>query len=241
MRIINIYFFFLFLVVQSAKAQTAPSKVIQGRVIADSTAVEAVNIVNLSTKKATVTNATGAFSVLVNEGDILFISAVNLVTLQRRVSKEDIKFGTINIQMVTNSIPLREVIINENDQISAESVGIIPYGQKRYTPAERKLYTARSGLLDRPLNWISGRTAELKKDVIVERKLLALSRLQYLFDERYYIETLKIPKEYVKGFQYYCIEDQEFVAAVESKNKSLCMFLIITLAKKYNKITFYEN
>jgi hypothetical protein len=53
--------------------------------------------------------------------------------------------------------------------INAENLGIIPYNQKKYTAAERKLYTTRSGLLDRPLNWMSGRTAMLKK-VAVERK-----------------------------------------------------------------------
>lgn len=227
--------------VQTATAQTAVSKVIQGRIVADSTAIDGVNVVNITTDKATTTNANGVFTVVVNEGDVLLLSAVNLVTLQRRISKEDLRAGTIDIQMVANSFPLKEVIINENTQISAESMGVVSYGQKRYTPAERKLYTARSGLLDRPLNWISGRTAELKKGVIVEGNLLALNRLSYLFEEKYYLETLKIPQDYIKGFQYYCIEDPEFVAALESKNKTLCMFLIITIAKKYNKITFYEN
>ena len=231
----------MLVVFQGATAQTTASKVIQGRIIADSTAVDAVNVVNIATDKATTTNSNGVFTILVNEGDVLFISAVNLVTLQRRISKEDIKAGTIVIQMVAISFPLKEVIINENSNISAAGVGVVPYDQKRYTPAERKLYTARSGLLDRPLNWISGRTAELKKGVVVERNLRALSRLEYLFEEKYYVETLKIPYDYIKGFQYYCIEDEEFVAALESKNKTLCMFLIITIAKKYNKLTFYEN
>jgi hypothetical protein len=46
---------------------------------------------------------------------------------------------------------LKEVIINENPQISAASLGIVSKDQKKYTPAERKLYTARSAYY-RPLN-----------------------------------------------------------------------------------------
>lgn len=241
MRIHKTYFFFLFSLFQIAAAQKGSSKVIQGRIIVDSVAVEAVNVVNITTDQATTTNVNGVFSLFVNEGDVLFISAVNLVTLQRRISKDDLRASIINIQMVINSISLKEVVVNEGSKISAESIGIIPHDQKKYTPAERKLYTARSGLLDRPLNWISGRTAELKKGVIVEQNQRALSRLEYLFEEKYYVETLKIPREYIKGFQYYCIEDPEFVSAMEAKNKTLCMFLIITIAKNYNKITFYEN
>ena len=241
MKIHKLYFFFLFVFVQAVSAQTNGNLLIEGHVFVDSSAVEAVNVVNSNTSKATTTNSNGVFSLFVNEGDVLFISAVNLVTLQIKVSQENIKSGTIFVQMKANSIPLKEVIINENAQISAASLGIVSKDQKQYTPAERKLYTARSGLLDRPLNWISGRTAELKKGVVVERNQRALSRMEYLFEEKYYVETLKIPSDYIKGFQYYCIEDAEFVTAMESKNKTLCMFLIITLAKKYNQITVYEN
>jgi hypothetical protein len=64
--------------------------------------------------------------------------------------------------MASESIDLK-VVIDENSQISAENLGIIPYGQKKYSPAERKLYTARSGLLDPALNWITGRKAMLKR------------------------------------------------------------------------------
>lgn len=241
MKIHKFYFFFLLLFVQVVGAQNNRAIAIEGRVMVDSIPVEAVNVVNINTTKATTTNSNGVFNLFVNEGDVLFFSAVNLVTLQSTILQANIKSGTIFVQMKTNSIPLKEVIINENAQISAAALGIVSANQKQYTPAERKLYTARSGLLDRPLNWISGRTAELKKGVVVERNQLVLSRMEYLFEEKYYVETLKIPRDYIKGFQYYCIEDAEFVTAMESKNKTLCMFLIITLAKNYNKITIYEN
>jgi hypothetical protein len=46
------------------------SKVIQGKIIADSTAVDAVNVVNIATNQATATNVNGVFSILVNEGDV---------------------------------------------------------------------------------------------------------------------------------------------------------------------------
>jgi hypothetical protein len=71
---------------------------------------------------------------------------------------------------------------------------IIPYGQKKYSPAERKLYTARSGLLDPALNWITGRKAMLKKEVIVEYKEQMLIKLDYLFLPEYYTQTLKFLK-----------------------------------------------
>jgi hypothetical protein len=181
------------------------------------------------------------FYLSVKEGDFLTFSAVNLLTLRLRLSKADILKSSIKIEMLPNSIPLKEVVVNGDSHINAENLGIIPYNQKKYTAAERKLYTARSGLLDRPLNWMSGRTAMLKKEVAVEKKDRLMYRLEYLFGDKYYVETLKIPQDYIRGFQYYCIEDIDFVAAVNAKNTTLSMFLIISLAEKYTKIISNEN
>jgi hypothetical protein len=141
--------------------------------------------------------------------------------------------------MASESIDLK-VVIDENSQISAENLGIIPYGQKKYSPAERKLYTARSGLLDPALNWITGRKAMLKKEVIVEYKEQMLIKLDYLFLPVLH-SNIKIPQEYVRGFQYYCVEDTDLVGSLNSRNKTLSQFLIIILAKKYNKIIVNEK
>ncbi|WP_369766161.1 hypothetical protein [Flavobacterium sp. WC2429] len=241
MRTNNTFLFFICLFTQIIFGQVSNEKKIHGLITADSTMVEGINIVNLTTDKATSSNKDGVFHLFVKEGDLLAFSAVNLVTLRRRISKEDILKENVSVKMLANSIPLKEVVVNENSQINAENLGIIPEGQKKYTPAERKLYTSRSGLLDRPLNWMSGRTAMLKKEVAVEYKEQLMNKLEYLFEDKYYIETLKIPEEYIKGFQYYCVENTDFAAALKSKNKTLSMFLIITLAEKYNKIITDEN
>ena len=136
----------------------------------------------------------------------------------------------------------KKLVINENTQITAENLGIIPFGQKKYTPAERKLYTATSGGgIDGLLNAISGRKAMLKKEIEVEKKEQSLARIDVLFEDKYYIETLKIPEDHIRGFQYYCVEDAGFVSALKAKNKTLTMFLIVGLAEKYNQIITNEK
>jgi hypothetical protein len=136
---------------------------------------------------------------------------------------------------------LKEVIVSEST-ITAESLGIIPYGQKKYTPAERKLYTATSGNgIDGLLNTISGRKAMLKKEIVIEKKEQLLARIEVLFEDKYYIENLKIPTDYIRGFQYYCIDDIAFANALQSKNKTMVMFLIVRLAENYNEIIAGEK
>ena len=179
------------------------------------------------------------FSIVVKEGDVLVFSSVNLDPFKRRITMEDLKSGSIVVKMNAKEIELKEVIVNENANVTAENLGIIPYGQKKYTPAERKVYTATSTSVDKLLNAISGRTAMLKKEVNVEKKEALYRKIEYLFEENYYTERLRIPVADIKGFQLYCVDDAEFAVSLDTKNKTMSMFLITDLARKY--LTILEN
>ena len=236
MKINSTLLLVLLLLSQIVFGQNSNEKEIRGLIFADSTVVEGVNVSNLTNQITTISDKNGLFSLFVKEGDILVFSAVNLVTLRRKVSKKELMSNAIEIHMTIKSIDLKEVVVNENAQITAENLGIIPFGQKKYTPAERKLYTATSGGgIDGLLNTISGRKAMLKKEIVVEKKEHSLARMEVLFDDKYYIETLRIPSDYIRGFQYYCVDDARFAEALDTKNKTLVMFLIVSLAENYNK------
>ena len=238
----NNHLLILFLVlVQISFGQTSGAKEILGQVFEQSSSVVGVNIINNNTQVTAVTDENGMFSIVVKEGDVLVFSSVNLEPLKRRISVEDLSSPLIQIKMTAKQIELREVVVNDNAGINAENLGIIPHGQKSYTPAERKLYTAKSTSIDKILNGISGRTAMLKKEVNVEKKEMLFRKLEYLFDENYYTERLKISLEDIKGFQLYCVEDSEFAVSLNSKNKTMSMFLITELARKYLKILENEK
>ncbi len=220
--------------------QTIKEKELQGKVTVNSVLIEGVNITNTSNQKTTTSDKEGIFQLIVKEGDVLVFSAVNLEILRKKINKQDLTLDLIPIQMSLKSDELKEVIVNQHPEINAVSLGISPEGMKHYTAAERKIYTANSGI-DQLLNKISGRTAMLKKELVVERKEGLLLKIDQLFENKYYIETLKIPAEYVKGFQYYCVEDSSLAAALQSKNKTMTLFLIVPLAEKFNKIIQNEN
>jgi hypothetical protein len=233
--------FIVFLFAQVVLAQTDNIKEIRGKIIADSVAVDRITIENVTTDKTAFSDVNGFFTVAVKEGDVLIFTAVNLEGLRRKIIEQDLLQEIITVVMIPKSIILKEVIVNESS-ITAESLGIIPYGQKKYTPAERKLYTATSGNgIDGLLNAISGRKAMLKKEIVIEKKEQLLARIEVLFEDKYYIETLKIPTDYIKGFHYYCIDDIAFANALRSKNKTMVMFLIVRLSENYNALIADEN
>ena len=239
MKINNIII--LLFLTQLTFGQIPVAKEIQGQIFEQSTTVEGVNIINNTTQVTAVSDVNGMFSIVVKEGDVLVFSSVNLDPFKYRITAEDLKSNSLRIKMTVKETELKEVIVNENSNITAENLGIIPHGQKKYTPAERKIYTANSTSVDKILNSISGRTTMLKKEAVVEKKEVLFRKMEYLFDEAYYIERLKIPLEYLKGFQLYCIDNAEFAVSLNTKNKTMSMFLITGLAQEYLKIIEHEK
>lgn len=211
----------------------------RGKVVVEGDIFENINIENSTSGQATTTDNLGYFSIKVKVGDALVFTAVNLETKRKVISEKDLDGAIVVVKMSVRIIPLQEVKINENANINAENLGIIPKGQKRYTPAERRLNEATTGgglvPLNPILNAISGRTAMLKKEVIVEKKERLLARLDGWFEDKYYIEYLKLPKENIKGFHYFLIEDIDFVRALQAKNKALTKFLMNQLALEYKE------
>jgi hypothetical protein len=225
--------FFIFLLFANfLQAQNGFSKKMTGRIILNSTETESINISNQTTERATVSDSKGNFIITVSVGDLLFFSAVNLKPLHYTIQKEDFEKDIFVIKMFSRTEELEEVLI-EKSTITTESVGIIPRGIKTYTPAERKLMTAGGTPIDAMLNTFSGRMSMLKKEIEVEKKEKSLVKTEYLFEDKYYVETLKIPSDYIKGFQYYCVEDFAYANALQAKNKILAKFLLVNLSKKY--------
>ena len=242
MKINNTYLVFLLFVFQIVLGQTSGAKEIFGQTFEQSTTIEGINIINNNTQHTTVSDENGMFSIVVKEGDVLVFSAVNLEPLKLRITADDLAAPTLKIKMTARQVELDEVIVNENAHINAENLGIVPRGQKTYPPAERKLYTATTGGgIDGILNSISGRKAMIKKEIVVEKKEMLFRKLEYLFEEVYYTERLKIPVDDIKGFQLFCVNDAEFAVSLNTKNKTMSMFLITNLAQQYLKILENEK
>ncbi len=234
---------------QFIAAQSNVDKEINGQVTSSvGLPIEGATVINTSNKVIVISDQYGHFSIFAKAGDILSFSTVNYEFLRKFINSNEIKVGNIFVSLTPKSIELNEVIVNKHSDITAENLGIIPNDQVKLTTAERRLQTAGDfkpihllGLLggslavDPILNAINGRTKRLKKEVAVEKKEFLMAKLVNLFDDKYYIETLKIPEDLITGFQYYCIEDPHFVKSLNDKNKTMSMFLIVGLASEFNK------
>lgn len=250
---IRIVYLFLAFVATSSFAQQLPLMQLQGKVTNDVAALEGIYVINKETEKSAITDQDGNFSIQVNVGDTLLFTATQLTEMKVVVTQKDFEQEFLVVKMKPLVHQLNEVIVRNG--INAVSMGIIPQGQRFYTPAERRLNTANNlnasanvGTMmggsisaDPLLNWISGRTKMLKKDVAVEKKEMYLKQLENMFSTDFYISKLKIPSEYVKGFEYYAVENEPFVKILKSNNIATTTFLIGELAIKYKEIIAGEN
>lgn len=236
---IRIICFIVFWCTTQLLGQTNIAVECHGKVNSDMSNLEGIYVINLNNENAAITDTKGYFSIKANVGDNLLFSSVQFKSVNKIISTEDLSnLFFVNMHPIMNE--LREVVV-KRPSVSAESLGIIPYGQKKYTPAERKYAAASSGRLnpmglDPLLNYFSGRTAMLKKELEVEKKEGYLVQLENLFDKNHYVNTLKIPSDYVKGFLYFAVENPKFTRVLKTKNRTSIEFLMSELAVEYKEI-----
>lgn len=241
--------FILFGIFPNAITAQSVRKILKGKVVANANDTVGVYIINLKTQDATTTQKGGYFSIAATVGDTLMFSSIQFKALRYEVKETDLcGDDLLFLRMTPIMNQLNEVMVYQFKNINAEALGIIPRGRKSYTPAERKLKAATGwggqggGIsIDPMFNAFSGRTAMLKKELIVENKETLLRKIEYMFEKEYFTAKLKIPEEYVRGFEYYLVESDRFAAAINAKNKTLATFLMGEYAVKYLEIIAGES
>lgn len=252
----RVVFVFLFLIASKTLAQATTPILLEGKVIADMSNLEGIYVIDLKTEKDAITDKSGYFSLPASVGDTILFSAVQFKKLRVVLTEKSFEKESFFVKMEPIINQLKEVVVrNGYDNINAVALGIIPKGQKKFTPAERKLYGATdfsttpntdgtsggSISVDPIFNFLSGNTRKLKQELEVEKKESHLKQLENLFDRHHFVDKLKIPAEYVKGFEYFAVEDKQFAVVLDSKNKTEIEFLLAELAVKYNELIAGEN
>lgn len=232
-----------FFTVFSAFSQTTDRRNWKGKVTAPTQALDGIYVLNLTSKKETVTKEGGYFTIPATEGDSIMFSAIQFNGLTIVLDEKSWEGGLYFVKLETKINELDEVMVVQYKGFDAYSLGILSKPAKVYTPAERKLRTAtgldaKYGLntamtIDPLFNMLSGRTEMLKRNVEVEKKERWIQQIENLFEEEYFTEKLHIPIDYVKGFQYFAVENPTFVKSLTAKNKAMAVFLMGELAVKY--------
>lgn len=238
MKQISFLLFTILLFSQSVFSQT----LLKGKVISDASSLGEIYVTNLSTDVKTMTDNDGLFSIEAKPNQVLVFSGLKIERKVLNLKSIDFSIDFLFVNVYPKATQLEEVVIKNYPEINAVSLGIISKNVKTYRPAERKLMAESSGIgIGQLINAINGRTKELKKNIEVEKKEKLLNKLSTLFEDEFYTKTLKIPFEYIKGFQVFAIDDKKLAVSLNKNETKIIPFLLTELSSKYNDLLRNEK
>lgn len=196
---------------------------IDGVITSDSLTLENIHIINLNSKKGTVSSTSGKFQIPVKLNDLILFSGIQFSNKELLITKHHIERKKITIDLIQKNNELQEVII-EN---MAMSLGLPNAGKKPLNKLERNLnaYSQKStpivilemlltkgGGIDDLYNIISGnrkRDRKLKKllddDKQREIDLEYILEIRNHFHDNFFLKNLQISKENIDGLINYCL------------------------------------
>lgn len=229
--------FFLFSTV-SMVAQTEVSKDLEGRVYSDDGDVAATHVLNLTTRRATITDSNGFFTIQVHLQDTLQFSAVQYQKKTVIVIKSILESKLISVHLEDALTELDEVTVtpynlsgdiakdllslNLAPVVTASTLGLPNAYVKIPTQAERELAAATANpfmSFDPLINALSGRTKMLKKRVARNKLYDRTERVRDFFADSVYQKELRIPIEKIDDFLYFCEVDPQFQQIVDTHDQ----------------------
>lgn len=223
----------LFFLIQNCFSQS----VLNGKIVSEASNIDGIIIINISNNKTSQSKKDGLFTIQAKPKDTLYFSGMQIIDSKIILKESDFLKDLCYIRLKSQINQLEEVVIEDYNKINSVSSGVLTKPAKKYTVAERRIREATTGggivPLNLIINAITGRTAKLKKELEVEKRERLQNRLSGWFNDDYYTQNLKIPTEYIKGFQIFVLDDQSVISSLKAKNKTMVSFLLSGLAKKY--------
>ncbi|WP_298155369.1 hypothetical protein [Flavobacterium sp.] len=223
-------------------------KMLTGRVIVKDGSAKEVHVVNVANESESVSDDSGNFKISAKADDVLVFSSAKLDFQRLIVDQQIYDSGVLEITMTSKATNLDEVEVVNYNKFNAVDLRILSNKPKSYTPAERRLRTAGDfkpiqllGIIaggmefDPIINAINGKTKRLKALVKQEKKELLLLKISETYSDEFFVNEMKIPADYVKGFKYYLAEDPEFTAIFVQKNREATKFVTAKLAVLFNQ------
>lgn len=224
---------FLLLLLVTPVALSQSEKMIHGKILVSNATPKGVYVINVNNEKESLSNEHGEFSILAKLGDVIVFSSMHLEYARKVIDADNYNGQLMLIAMTSKVVELDEVVVENYAGINAVSLGILSKPATKYSVAERRRRSGSGGPINKLANLFGNQKKNFKNDINIEAKGVALSKLDGMFPDSFYTETLKIEASAIQAFHYFIIEDKAFNTVLNSKNKSLITFSMIDLAKKY--------
>lgn len=224
------FIFFVFIaVIFNFSLQAQDREFLKGKITNDSLLTQ-VHIVNMTSEKGTLSEASGVFAIEVTPGDSILFSSVQYKNITIAVRPEMLeKIFEIELEEEINE--LDEVQLHELSGNLQQDIGNIetvnqadfgiPYSDKPPpTIVERKIYALSDPRdpVGQLYGVISGERKKLKQALENERLNNRILKARYLLSENFYKVELSLKEAEVMNFLYYCAENPGFMRLIKEEN-----------------------
>jgi hypothetical protein len=229
----------IFFMVTSVLAQDQFFNQLEGRISSPDGDVAATHVLNVTSKKFTISDTDGFFEIPVRLYDTLLISAVQFKRKEIVVTLEILEQDLLLVSMEDALTQLAEVVVrpyNLSGDISRDVVNLKtepvttastlkrPNAYVKIpTQGERKLHEATSGSgllpLNPILNGISGRTKMLKMRIKRDEKYERTQRVKEFYSDSLFTSEFNIPHDKIDDFMFFCEVDMAFQKIVDTHDR----------------------
>lgn len=229
LRMIKIYSSIILLFVfQFGFSQT--EKLITGKVLHEKFPVGKVEVANFNSKKTTVTNAAGEFSIWVKSGDALLFISKNHDIKKVILDQSDINKNNLLISLILKPEQLEEVVITKIPSIKWEKDTKWEQQKLDQLALEKAAKAVKNpgvyqGTIENGMDLmrIGGMIMNLfkkEKEKIKEapQKIEFITLAKSSCDQKFYIETLKLKPDEIPLFLQFCDADPKSKTLMENHN-----------------------
>ncbi len=240
-------------------AQGQELAILKGQILNDTLDNSGITIVNLNSEIGTITDQEGRFEIEVSLGDTLHLTAVQYAPRRILINKAILAKTQLQLYMIPKITALDEVQLSTisltgnlkqdvkqtvlKKHYLASDFGIPGKTAKPRSSEERRFYavTGGAGALGTLISLLNGDYKRFKKHLEVARFQAKVDRNRVKFNNSLYIETLHIPEALIDDFVFYCFEDKQGAAAVNTNNKIELLQFFKEKARPYLKLKEAEH
>jgi len=195
-----------------------------------------IHVINTTSKKATITNAYGYFALSVKLNDTIRFSAIQYEKSFLVVDTTILASEIVTITLKESLTVLEEVVITpyklsgdiykDIQSLKVESVVTsstleLPNANvKTLSLNERRLFLAmEEQALHRLIDELTGHNKRLRKIVALDEVANRIETVKQFYPDSLYSQELKIPRERIDDFMYFCAFDTTFNVTIDSQDK----------------------
>lgn len=239
----NTLFFVVLWISLSAFSQTKLVR-LKGQVLYRNSFVSDEAVVNSTREFSTITDENGAFSIEVAVGDELVFTAVNYQLEVIKITEDILKNGRLVVEVTDKVRQLDEVVLTPDNQeafveLKNEEFKGFEYEVDRASAVDNiALSPAVKGIRD-GLNVVS--VFKLLKSLLAssdqqDTPSLKLSEaLEKVYDERFFIEDLRLQRAQIPDFLAYCDERVPAFQLLRKENEFELLEFLVTTAEAFKE------